>query len=355
MKKIENLSIRNFNDKEFERLTELSQTTYPGREISNSNYLHWEYLQNPDGNAIITVGDISHKIVSQYIVLPRLFSIDKKLIPGSLSVNTLTHPDFRGNNIFEKLALETFNRCKQENIFFTIGFPNPVSHPIINKKQIFETSGHLSLLLKPFNPISTLFSYFKNKKEKTGHEIELIFSDKILPSKSDVAFFDWDKDAGKYEEFLKKFNDEKQNVTFRSLKFLKWRYLNIPRRKYFIFKQESENKIKAIVIVRAKYIYGIRCGILVDLMTHSKSDDVKILLNAINEIARNNKLDLIFSAIPSHSLEFKLLKGAGFYSFPKFLLPQKLAFIVKRHLAACPDSIADFRKWFLTFGDYDIF
>ena len=355
MKEVENLSILNFNSKEFDRLTELSKTTYPGRDISNSNYLQWEYLQNPDGNALITVGDISQKIVSQYVVLPHLFSIKNKLITGSLSVNTLTHPDYRGNNIFEKLALDTFNRCKEENIFFTIGFPNPVSHPIIINKQLFETAGYLTLLLKPFHSISILISYFKNRNKKTGNEIELTISDKFLSSKSDITFFDFEKDAGKYEEFLQKFNDEKENVTLRSLNFLKWRYLKIPNRKYFLLKLETENKINALVIFRTKYIYGIRCGVLIDLMTHTNSDDVKILLNTINEIAKDNKLDLLFSAIPSHSKEFKLLKSAGFYSFPKFLLPQKLAFIVKRHFTDCPDSVADFRKWFLTFGDYDIF
>lgn len=355
MKEVENFSIHNFNNKDFESLTELFKTTYPGREISNSIYLQWEYQQNPDGNALITTGEINQKIVSQYAVLPRLYSIDKKIIPGSLSVNTLTHPDYRGNNIFEKLAFDTFNRCKQENIFFTIGFPNPVSHPIITKKQIFETTGHLSLLLKPFNPISNLFSYFKNKNIKTGNEIELTISYQSLSLKSDIAFFDFEKDSHKYEEFLQKFNDEKQNVTFRSLKFLKWRYQNIPGRKYYLFKQESENKIKALVIFRAKYIYGIRCGILVDLMTVTKTTYIKILLNTITKISKDNKLDIIFSAIPSHTMEFQFLKSAGFYSFPKFLLPQKLAFIVKRHLTSCPDSVTDFRKWFLTFGDYDIF
>lgn len=355
MKKGENLSIHNFNDKEFERLTELSKTTYPNREISNANYLHWEYLQNPDGNAVITTGEINQKIVSQYVVLPRLYFIDKKLITGSLSVNTLTHPEYRGNSFFEKLALNTFNRCKQENVIFTIGFPNPISHPIINKKQIFETAGYLTLLLKPLNPLSTLLRYFNNRNQKTGNEIELTISDNFLSSQSDISFFDFKKDSDKYEEFLQKFNHEKHNVTFRSLKFLKWRYVAIPGRKYYLLKQESENKIKALVIFRAKYIYGIRCGIFVDLITLTKTTDIKILLNTINKIAKDNKLDLIFSAIPSHTMEFKLLKSAGFYSFPQFILPQKLAFIVKRHLPTCPNSVADFRKWFLTFGDYDIF
>ena len=180
-------------------------------------------------------------------------------------------------------------------------------------------------------------------------------SDKTFSKSPKISFFNLQTDSFKYEIFLKKFNDEKQNVTFRSLQFLQWRYLDIPNRKYHLLKLEANNEIEAIAVFRAKYIYGIRCGILIDLITLENLGDVKTLLNTICEIAFNNKLDLIFTTVPSHSFEFSILKKSRFYSIPQFFLPQKLAFIVKRHLPSCPDAVTNFRKWFLTFGDYDIF
>ena len=79
------VSIHQFADQGFQRLIELSETTYPGREISNSEYLGWEYIHNPDGVAAIFIGEKDGKIVSQYIVIPRWFSIDNNLFKGSLS------------------------------------------------------------------------------------------------------------------------------------------------------------------------------------------------------------------------------------------------------------------------------
>ena len=354
MEKNEELLIHPFSDQGFARLVELSETTYHGREISDQVYLGWEYIQNPDGLALITTGEIERKIVSQYIILPRSFSVDNKILKGSVSVNTLTHPHYRGKGLFEKLANETFDRCKEKEILFTIGFPNPISHPFIERKQIFETIGYLPLLFRPLNPIRLLIRYIKNKRDKTGNEIELNITDQILSANAEISFFDFKTDSDKYEIFLQKFNKEKQNVTMRSLQFLRWRYVNIPNRKYHLIKLEIGNEIKAIAVFRSKYMFGLRSGILIDLISHINLKEIKYLLDTLHKIAIKNKLDLIFATLPANSFEFKILKNSGFYLMPQFFLPQKLPFIVKRQLPSCPEHVTDFRKWFLTFGDYDI-
>src|SRR5450432_2238071 len=120
MKRNKNISIQQFTDPEYERLVNLSKTTYNGREISDTIYLQWEYNLNPDGTALITIAEAQNKIVSQYLILPRKYSIDNKIFMGSLSVNTLTHPDFRGIGLFTKLSNETFKLCKENEILFTI-------------------------------------------------------------------------------------------------------------------------------------------------------------------------------------------------------------------------------------------
>src|SRR5439155_1642637 len=113
--------IHPFADHGFERLVNLNKTEYDGREISNSEYLGWEYINNPFGVAIITIAETENNIVSSYAVIPLEYSIENKIINGSLSVNSITHPDYRGRNLFPDLALETFNRCAEREINFTIG------------------------------------------------------------------------------------------------------------------------------------------------------------------------------------------------------------------------------------------
>lgn len=346
---------RHFVGQDLLPLIKLNQSTYNGREISENKYLEWEYFQNPDGTAVITTIEAVNNVVSQFIILPHFFSINGKIQKGSLSVNTLTHPDYRKRGLFEKLAKETFNRCPEKEILFTIGFPNSESQPIIEKKQIFERVGCLPLLFIPLNPIKSLFKYVLNKSVRTGDEIDINISDCSVLSNSPITIFNFTTDSDIYEKFLQKYNSEKQNITFRSLKYLQWRYNKIPKRKYQILKYQRENKIEALGIIRTKYIFGLRCAIIIDLICLIDSKGIDNLLDAIYKLAIKNKIDLLLTTVPSHSNEYKLLKNFGFYSMPQMLLPQKLVFYVKHHTPDCPEQISDFQKWFLTFGDYDIF
>src|SRR5687767_9910781 len=123
----ENILIRSSTENDLAQIASLINTTYLGREISDLLYLQWEYEKNPDGKAIITIAEYNSQVVSQYAIIPRTFSFQGEKLKGSVSVNTITHPQHRGKNLFSQLAAETFKRCAEQEIFFTIGFPNPVS------------------------------------------------------------------------------------------------------------------------------------------------------------------------------------------------------------------------------------
>ena len=348
------VSIHGFDEDGFLRLADLCASTYPGKEISDQKYLAWEYNSNIDGRALINVAENKTSLIAQYIVLPRKYSINNVLVNGSLSVNTLTHSSFRGNNLFPLLAEETFKRCREQKINFTLGFPNPVSLPVIQRKNLFETIGELSLTIKPLNPFGSLYKYLSGKREKTGSEIELVFT---TPDQMNlnVTELNHKEDKILYDEFLTAFNREKQNVTFRSGEFLNWRYNAIPGRKYYLFKLIEDGSMTGLAVFRAKYIYGLRCGILIDFCSLKKANKLPELLNKLQQVSRINNLDLMLSAAPSHAHEFSCLLENGYYKLPAKLLPQRLSVIIKKHLPGCPSQVTDFNKWFLTFGDYDIF
>jgi hypothetical protein len=348
------VSIHSFEEDSLLRLADLCATTYPGKEISDEKYLTWEYFSNVDGRALIKVAENETGLIAQYIVLPRKYSINNVLIDGSLSVNTLTHSSFRGNNLFPQLAEETFKRCREQKINFTLGFPNPVSLPVIQRKNLFETIGELSLTIKPLNPFGSLYKYLSGKREKTGKEIELDLTS-IDGKNKEVSKLNLKEDKIVYDEFLSNFNREKQNVTLRSGEFLNWRYIAIPGRKYYLFKLMEEGSMTGLAVFRAKYIYGLRCGILIDFCSLKKASKLSEVLNKLQHISKINNLDMLLSATPSHTPEFSCLLENGYFKLPVKLLPQRLSVIIKKHLPDCPSQVTDFNKWFLTFGDYDIF
>jgi hypothetical protein len=349
------LFTHSFTGRSTKELADLSETHYPGREVSNPVYLDWEYFRNPFGDAIITVAEDGGKPVSQYIVLPREYVINGNKVKGSLSVNTLTHQDYRGKNLLAKLALDTFNACRKSGIEFTIGFPNAVSFPVIRRKKIFSTGGFLPLLVKPIKPLKALLKLIRSEKKRSGLEIDFHFQLDEGQLAGGISLFDPEVDAAKYSVFLEQFNTRNVNTTNRSDVFLDWRYKKIPGRKYYFLKQEEGDRIQAIVIFRAREIFGIRCCVLVDLISINDFTNASKLVKAVNEIARRNKMDLLFTTVSSHSNEFRAVKASGYLSIPGFLLPQKLAFIYHCHDEKRRRDVSVFNNWFLTFGDYDIF
>lgn len=338
-----------FTGEDFTPVIELMKSTYPGHEISDERYLFWEYVRNPDGRVIMNIASNGRQTIAHYAIIPRKFIFHKQQLDGSVSVNTITHPDFRGKNLFSKLASETFRQCHDRRILFTIGFPNPVSLPVIKKKNIFDVTGALTVMFRPLNPVKTLSRYFSGKKDKSGDEIPL----SIIISNKDVSLFDITSASESYNKLLLAFNGKGHITTHRNVEFFKWRYIDIPRRTYFSLKH-SAGEINAVIVFRAKYIYGIRCLVIVDIIG-IKQDAIDQLLQEVNMIAKRNNMDLILTAICQHTEEYHTLKSAGYFSLPQFLLPQKLAFIVKRHHNDCPEEVLYFESWFLTFGDYDIF
>ena len=343
------IKISRYAGENFGPIVNLMNSTYAEHEISDERYLYWEYMRNPDGKAIMNVASVQDVIVSQYAVIPRKFIFRGRTMNGSVSVNTITHPSFRGMNLFPKLAAETFRQCGENNILFTMGFPNPVSLPVIKKKNIFSITGSLSVLFRPMNPVGSLYRFISGRREKSGSDIPLSIS--ISDKRNSV--FDIHTESPAYEKLLTAFNKREQLTTYRSVEFFKWRYIDIPRRTYYALKH-VDGELNAIIVFRSKYIYGIRCLVIVDIIATGQ-ESVKRLLIEIKNVAKENNIDLIFSAVSPFADEIDTLKSSGYFSIPGFLLPQKLAFIIKKHRDDCPEEVMHFGNWFLTFGDYDIF
>ena len=136
-----------------------------------------------------------------------------------------------------------------------------------------------------------------------------------------------------------------------SKEYLEWRYIKIPFRKYHLFKFENDGKIKGILVLRARNIMGVKCGIIVDYLTVDENLIIKPFLKEFSK----GKLDILFATCPENSPEFVSLNNSGFIKVPNFLMLKKLHVIIRLHSTNISNTITDFRKWFITFGDYDIF
>ena len=325
-------------------------------------YLNWQYNTNPSGIpvAYVAIEKITEDFVSQYLILPQKYCINgNENHIGMLSLNTLTREDYRGRGLFPKMAELAYTTSFHNGDGFVIGIPNPNSYRGFVNKLNFKHTGDLSLLIKPYNLFNIVAIKLFKGSQKHGDDLipkEFTFSNsnKIFT----VDKFDPAKDLDEYEAFWDQYKNQYPVLTSRSLPFLKWRF-SAPDRNYQLYKVTGKDgKIHAYCALRAKSVYGIKNGFVVDFCCLNNGISIKagaFLIKSINRIFRKLKMDMAGAAMVGGALEKKLLLKGGFYICPKALMPQPLPFIIRTN----PDFelanvVEEFSNWFFTMADYDV-
>jgi hypothetical protein len=106
----------------------------------NVEYLNWLYFSNPLGDVVGFDAMEGNAVVSHYACIPT--SIDGVI--GLLSVNTSTHPDFRSQGLYKKLAKKTYETWNSD-FNFVVGVANAQSSGIFVNHLGFKEVGSLNL------------------------------------------------------------------------------------------------------------------------------------------------------------------------------------------------------------------
>ena len=342
---------------------ELLRSNYGEIQISNRDYLNWEYLKNPNGLPVMVVAlsEIG-EIVGQYVVIPVKYVFKGKIILGSLSLNTLTRADYRGKGLFTLMAGKTFEECARKKIHITIGFPNPDSFQGFVKKLNFQHVGNTSVLFSPLNPVKILMKkLFKFREIKYGEELPIRDErNKICFEKNGyvISEFNLDDDHNAYRLFLNEFKLLHTFMTYRDIPYLRWRYLEIPKRKYRMIKVTKNKRFLGYCVLRGRRVFGLNSGFITDICSlndKDAKDGMNTLIAFIKKLFLKNNMDIAGCLVLEHSNEYKLLKEKMFFKLPKRFLPHDGPVICRMNSPIKElQELTDFTSWFLTFGDYDV-
>jgi hypothetical protein len=293
------------------------------------------------------------------------YQIGGRDLTGTLSVNTMTHPDFRGQGVFMMLAEETFRRCAREGRHFTTGFPNENSHAGFLKHLAFQEIGRVPLWILPLRlaglqsarplrerPIlrllarlgATFWDHWTNGRLRRWQGAA---EDVIEISQFDARFDTlWEKARSGYP-----------NAVERSARYLSWRFAAHPTRRYRTFALRHGDRIEGFVVTRQSEIAGLRSGLLVDLFVERSADGIRkaktLVRAAAFRIAEEGATLAGALALKGTPFAFAL-SAAGFHRCPAPLLPQPFPFIIRWNSdGAIPEALFDFGRWYITMGDYD--
>lgn len=335
-------------------ILELTRKIFGDAEISKSNFFDWQYLNNPEGEAIVitALDDEKNSIVGVESILPMNIIVNQKIINASLSCNSYVHPDYRNKGIFTKLITTVKDESIKKNIWCIYGVANDNSFSSFMKKGSYEIS-NIPILFRPLrlsnyfsSPVSSILSLFDDiwKVRKNTNP--------------NVSKFNDDFDES-FEILAKKASQRIPIIKQRTKEFLNWRYRNHPTREYKTFVLKENSMLGGYIITRKTDVNGKSVGVIVDFMVDPDSSRKGI--RDLVQVALGDFWDLGVSvtiAISGPStLEYQLLCSSGFKIAPKFLKPQSAHFILINSDSNRNDleQLKKYSDWFFSFGDYDVF
>lgn len=122
-----------------------------GFEYSQSHY-HWKFFENPDGPPIIAVAEDGEQLVGQYALWPTRMRLGSSVVLGAQSLDTMTHPDYRGQGMFTILAEHCMKFAADRGVEMLYGFPNENSYAGFVRKLDWDCTGNIPLWTRPLHP-----------------------------------------------------------------------------------------------------------------------------------------------------------------------------------------------------------
>ena len=304
------------------RILELFETVF-GRKMS-LEYWKWRFEDNPAGKHMIKLMWDGETLAGHYAVSPVVVRIDDRKHLTALSMTTMTHPDYFRMGIFGKLANALYDDLEQQrNVRMIWGFPNNNSHYGFVKNLDWLDVGVVHMLGTDVS----------NRKPRSAR----VF--KVADAFEDDHF-----------SLLQKVSGNFALSVVRDRAYFDWRYLEQPTQRYSIFE------------CRDGGLGGFAVAKL--FKTGENPDTYEIFIMELG-FAENFELlpDLIddmidFYAKPVGKVNiwtslwdprYRWLEKAG------FVPGGRTSYLGARPSAALRHTASDFRNWFFSFGDSDVY
>ncbi|HYA93524.1 MAG TPA: GNAT family N-acetyltransferase [Thermodesulfobacteriota bacterium] len=346
--------VRDGDEKDVEEIFSLRRDAFGEAEKDklDPRFWRWEFMEGPDGKALIYVVEEEDKVIGHFADLPRRFSLHGKEVRGTLSVDLMVHPDYRRRGIFEAMGRYAIQRVRNENGLFMMSFPIRRETVQGFKKIGWEEVVELPVLVYPiklsgvvnrylhFLPVSFLvggvvrcfyFLLYGRKKIKGVEGIEI----------EEAGLFDQQFDA-----FWQKASSLHPFMGVRNQNYLSWRYFRHPTRNYTILRAKKSGEMKGYIVLRKVELLNFNSAVIVDLLALDEATLTALVEKGIQH-SRQEGADLLGFMVPKIHLYYKILRDMGFLpSFKKFLL---MIYSNEKE-----KGLFDLREWYVNWGDTDV-
>ena len=285
----------------------------------------WKYELNPAGFfgevGDTWVAEASNRIVGHYAVIPIKLRKGNETMLVAQSVDTATHPDFRGLGIFPKLASKVYEEAKGRYAFM-YGFPSEQAHD--GFLRLGWNEFRLNALVKPLN-LDRLSGRFTQNSAfalilKSGLQLFLKaksgYSRVNLHVRGSATKVETvDSHVSPPLDALPFGRSDRINTVERSRGFLNWRLSRHFGDYRLLVARTTTNEIVGYGVLRSVHIGGMKAISIIDMqVAENESLSLSTLLEYVIKDARQEDADFVHAWFPSWSLQSRLMSAAGFFS-----------------------------------------
>jgi len=352
-------SIRPYIDGDEERIFELYQAVYPEQEYDMERWMmnwRWMHKDNPAGVSKIWLAEHGSKIVGHSAIIPVVMKIGTEVITGFQSVDTMTHPDYRRQGIYETLAKKVYTEVEKEGVYVGYRFPNKFSRPIAIKDLGWFDVAPMRIMLKPLNWENALKPKISNKfllkLGAMGGSIlqELVYRTERAPIIKDLAITQVSSFDERMDEFWSIVSSQYQIIVVRDKDYLNWRYVAIPDTNYVIHIAEIAGEIYGYIVLRNMRDRETKAGIIFDVLAKSEKIAQCLISKAV-EYCKQEKTDTLSCSFVGNKAYITALRRNGFIFRP--LVKGRRLCAYSSSSSIRKEFLMESQNWFVQTGDSD--
>ena len=334
-----------------------------GDEQRNTeSHWRWEFQENPAGRGRIWLAVAGDKVVGQYAVIPVRMQYFGEAMMGSLSLETMTHPDFRRQAVFTTLANRMYEELEREGIPVTHGFPNENSVEGFVTKLGWMYVRSLPVFVKPLEISRVIGRLIRGRAlahaiGRVSNPLARVLFRPTHASRVKRSEVEWiERFDARMDAFWRQSAPRRRITVIRDSTYLNWRYFDNPGRRYWAVVAGSGGGILGYVILRCMEQSGLHGGMIVDIgALPGRELELGALLVEVEGFFREQRMDLIACLISGDDEYSGLLRRSGYMSLPRKLSFKEWHFGCRVHSPALDSEFfADPSNWFVTFGDTDV-
>jgi hypothetical protein len=352
-------SPRSYQPGDEKGIFELWEAVYPDREYDYKKWIcwwHWLNTDNPAGKSWIWIAEDKNNIVGQSVIIPVKVKINTDTVIAFQSIDTMTHPDYRRQGMYETLARKVYYEAVKDGANIGYRFPNENSHPIaINKLDWFDV-GTMKYSIKPLNWKNTLKTrinnpFLCNVGSFGGKMLDSIISTLYRDIKisglsvEKISSFDhsvdelWSRTAEKYPIIVAK-----------SSEYLNWKYVSCPTANYSLYAAKNKDGLQGCVVFGITRQGNTKSALVFEMF--SKSEKVaRLMIGEIICSCRKENIDYINYLYIGNGVVAKAIGKKGFVNIP---FVKKWFCAYSASTVYSKEFLKDRHNWLVQIGDSDM-